>query len=325
MKKIKSVLAVLVLSIFLIYNTGFSQNNSTYNFLKLDIGARASALGGSFNSATNDVNSIFYNPAGLSTLTNKQASFGFFKYLLDVNSGNISFSQRYKDAGYFGAGIRYINYGSFEKFDEQSVSQGTFGANELALSLGYSNLYKNNFHYGVNLKLIYSKIDIYSSAALAADFGVLYVIPASQWNFGLSVLNAGGQLSKYNSTSEQLPLDVRIGVSKKLEHLPLRVHFEVSNLTEKVEDQENNFKEFLQHFENLSVGGEFDFSDNVKFRIGYNNGERQNLETGSSLGIAGFSTGFGIKLLDNYTVDYAFNSLGKIGSMHRIDVALALK
>lgn len=317
MNKIKSVVTALVL--FIISNNSvFPQTNSTYNFLELDIGARASALGGSFNSQANDVNSIFYNPAALSTLENKQAAVGFFKYLLDINSGNAAFGQRYKDIGYFGAGIRYVNFGSFDKFDEFSNNLGTFAANELALSVGYSNASKNNFHYGVNLKFIYSKIDIYSSTALAADFGVLYIIPSSMWNFGVSLLNAGVQISKYNSTKETLPLDLRIGFSKKLEHLPLRVHFEVDNLTDKAD-------KFLDRFKNLSVGGEFDFSDNVKFRVGYNNGQRQNLSTGSSLGIAGFSTGLGIKFLKNYSFDYAFNSMGKVGSTHRVDVGFNLK
>ncbi|MEO6696203.1 MAG: type IX secretion system protein PorQ [Ignavibacteria bacterium] len=318
MKNIKSTVIVIILFILTLSNTSFSQNKSTYNFLRLDIGARASALGGSFNSSTNDVNSIFYNPAALSTLTNRQVTVGFFKYLLDINSGNFAYGQRYKDLGYFGAGIRYINYGSFEKFDEQSNSLGTFSANEIAFSLGYSNTTKNNFHYGVNLKLIYSGIGDYSSTAIAADLGALYMIPASQWNFGLSVLNLGTQLKKYNSTSEELPVDLRFGVSKKLEHLPLRVYLELDNLTEKQD-------KFLDRFTNLSVGGEFDFSDNVKFRIGYNNSQRQDLKTGSSLGIAGFSAGLGFKVLENYSLDYAFNSLGKIGSTHKIDVGFAWK
>lgn len=314
--KIRSL--VLVLFVFGFLNNLHSQTQSTFNFLKLDIGARASALGGSFNTQTDDINSIFYNPASLSTLTHKQASVGFFKYLLDINSGNASFGQRYKDAGYFGAGIRYINYGSFQKTDAEATSLGTFSANELALSLGYSNVYKSNFHYGVNLKFIYSGIDSYTSTALAADFGLLYTIPSSMWNFGLSLLNAGSQISKYNSTGEDLPLDLRVGVSKKLEHLPLRVHFEVDNLTE-AQDQ------FFDRFKNLSVGGEFDFSENVQFRIGYDNGARQNLETGSSVGMAGFSAGLGIKFLKNYSLDYAFNSMGKIGSTHKIDVGFALR
>ncbi|MEO8448069.1 MAG: type IX secretion system protein PorQ, partial [bacterium] len=242
MNKIKSVIPALVLLFLIVSNTSFSQSNSTYNFLKLDIGARASSLGGSFNSQTNDVNAIFYNPAALSTLQNRQASIGFYKYLLDINSGNAAYSQRYKNIGYLGVGLRYVNYGSFDKFDENSNNLGTFSANEMALSLGYSSIPKNNFHYGVNLKLIYSNIDSYSSAAIAADFGVLYSIPSTMWDFGVSLLNAGTQISKYNSTKENLPVDLRVGVSKKLEHLPVRVHFELENLTDDAEKFLDRFK-----------------------------------------------------------------------------------
>lgn len=314
----KSVSAIFVLLIFITSIQSYCQSNSTYNFLNLDIGARASALGGSFNSTPDDVNTMFYNPAALSTLTEKQASIGFFKYLMDINSGNIAYSQRYKDAGYFGASIRYVNYGSFEKFDEQSNNLGTFSANDFALSLGYSDVYKNNFHYGVNLKFIYSNIDEFSSTAIAADLGVLFTFPANMLNVGVSLLNAGTQLSEYESTKEDLPLDLRVGVNKKLEHLPLNVHLEFDNLTSDVD-------QFFDRFKTISVGGEFDFSDNVQFRIGYNNSQRQDLKTGSSLGIAGFSTGLGVKFLENYSIDYAFNSLGKVGSTQRIDLGFALK
>lgn len=318
MKNTKSAVLSIVLLIILSSDHTYSQSNTIYNFLKLDVGARASALGGSYITGTNDVNSIFYNPAALSTINTSQASIGFFKYLLDINSGNISYTQRYKDAGYFGAGIRYINYGSFEKFNEQSVNVGTFSANELALSLGYSNMYKNNFHYGINLKLIYSKIDDFSSSAIAADLGMLYTIKETNWDFALSLLNAGVQLSEYGSVKEDLPLDLSIGVSKKLEHLPLKMFLEFADLTQESDN-------FFDNFKNLSVGGEFTLSDYVKFRIGYNNGERQSLETGSSLGIAGFSTGIGVNFLDDYTIDYAFNSLGNVGSTQRIDLGIAIK
>jgi len=317
--KIKKILqAFIVLLIVLASNQLRSQTNTTYNFLKLDVSARANALAGSYISATNDINSIFYNPAGISTLKETQAAAGFYKYLLDINAGIISYGQRYKDAGYFGGAIRYINYGSFEKYDDESNSLGTFSANELALSLGYSNTYKDNFHYGVNLKFIYSGIDEYTSTALAGDFGIMYVLPESQWNFALSLLNAGFQMSQYNSTTEDLPLDLRIGLSKKLEHLPLTVRFEFDNLTDDNGD-------FIDRFKNLAIGGEFDFSDNVKFRIGYDNGQRVNLETGSSIGLAGFSTGIGVKFLDDYTIDYAFNSLGNVGTTNTIDIHFNIK
>ena len=318
MKITKFIVIISVLCISLYSKSVLSQNNTTYDFLKLDAGARSSSLAGSFSTTLNDVNTIFYNPAGLSTLNQAQASAGFFKYLLDINSGNIAYSSKLKNAGYIGGAIRYINYGSFEKFDEESNSLGTFSANELALSLGYSNKTRDHFHYGANLKFIYSGIDEYSSTGIAVDLGMLYLIPATQWNFGLSLLNAGFQLSKYNSTAEDLPLDLRIGVSKKLEHLPLNVHFELENLTATADS-------FFDRFKNFSLGGEFDISDYVKFRVGYNNSLRQDLKTGSSVGVAGFSTGIGFKFLDNYSFDYAVNSLGQIGATHRIDLGFNWK
>ncbi|HMS64181.1 MAG TPA: type IX secretion system protein PorQ [Ignavibacteria bacterium] len=313
MKNIKILAIVIVLFNILISYSAYSQSNTTYDFLNLDAGARPASLGGSFSSNTNDVLSIFYNPAALSTLKKTQASVGFFKYLLDINSGNIAYGQKYKNSGYFGGGIRYINYGSFEKFDEQSNNLGTFSSNEIAVSIGYSNLLNDRLHYGVNTKFIYSGIDEFSSTALAFDLGVLYLIPSTQWNFGISLLNAGFQLSEYGNTSEDLPIDLRIAVSKKLEHLPLNIHFEFDNLTAFEEN-------FFDRLGNLSVGGEFDFSEYVRFRIGYDNKERQDLKTGSSLGIAGFSLGLGLKFLENYSFDYSFNSLGNVGSTHSLNL-----
>ncbi len=121
MKNIKSIVLSLVLLNCLLPEKISSQENTTYNFLKLDIGARAAALGGSFITGKNDVNTIFYNPAALSTLTESQADIGFFKYLLDINSGNLAYSQKLAGSGYVGAGIRYVNYGSFDGRDEQTI------------------------------------------------------------------------------------------------------------------------------------------------------------------------------------------------------------
>jgi hypothetical protein len=295
-----------------------SQVTSTYNFLKLDAGARAAALGGSFSSSADDANSMFYNPAAISTITKTRGKVGFNKYLLDINGGTAAYNQKLGKSGYFGGAIKYLNYGSFEQYDENSISQGTFSANDLALVLGYSNIYVDNFHYGANLKFIYSNIGEYSSTALAADLGVQYIIPSSMWNISLSLLNMGAQLSKYGNVTEDLPIDLRAGVSKKLEHLPLRVYFEFDNLASGEDD-------FFERLANISVGGEFEISKNVDLRIGYNNSERQDLKTGSSLGIAGFSAGLGIRFIENYSLDYSFNSMGNIGSTHRIDVGFDLK
>jgi len=57
----------------------------------------------------------------------------------------------------------------------------------------------------------------------------------------------------------------------------------------------------------------------LQARVGYNNEQRQELKTGTSAGLAGFSGGIGITVQD-YKVDYALSSLGSIGSLHRITI-----
>jgi hypothetical protein len=274
-------------------------------------------MAGSFVSVDNDVNAIFYNPAGLATLKGKQASVGFFKYLMDINSGNVSYSQKYKEIGYIGAGIRYMNYGDFDKYDESYQNLGNFGASDLALSLGYANVYKENFKYGANAKFIYSNIDEYSSIGLALDLGALYIMPEQRLNFGVSVLNLGTQVKKYISTSESLPLDIRIGMTKTLEHLPLTVNIGFARLAD-------SYDKFYERFKNIVVGGEFVLNDYVLLRVGYNNAERKNYKTGSSIGISGFSAGVGIIFNDKYKLDYAFNSLGNVGAAHRFNLGFNL-
>jgi long-subunit fatty acid transport protein len=312
--RLQRIFLTLVLCSFAL--PAFSQSDKVYNFLNLGVDARSSALANSFVSVPNDVNSIFYNPAGLTTIATSQASVGFFKYLLDINSGNAAYGQKYKDIGFVGAGIRYVNYGNFKKFDEQSNEIGTFGASDLALSLGFAKNINEKISYGVNVKFIYSNIDEFSSSAIAADLGMLYNAPLDKLSAGISLLNLGTQISKYASTSEDLPLNLTLGASKALDYLPLTLSVAFGNLTQK-EDK------FFDRFKNFTIGGEFVLNDYVNLRLGYNNQQRQDLKTGSGLGLAGFSAGLGVKV-NKYRLDYAFNSMGNIGATHRVNLNFSL-
>ncbi len=304
----------LALSIILFGNFTYSQN--TYDFLRLDGSARAGALGGSFVSNNDDADVIFYNPAGIELLTGNPASFSFFKHLMDINLATLSYSTEFEDIGRFGAAIKYINYGSFEGYDEFGAHTKEFGVNEMALVIGYANQLDENFYYGANAKFIYSGIETRSSTAMAVDLGLHYAIPDKNWNFGFAVLNLGGQLSKYYNTSEDLPLDVAVGVSKRLENLPLRLSVDFHKLNK---DRDN----FAGRFKAFTVGAEFTLSKVMKLRFGYDNERRSEFKIGTTAGIAGFNVGLGVKVSD-YQFDYAYSSLGLVGGLHRIGISTSL-
>ena len=289
---------------------------NTFEFLRVDMSARAAALGGTFVSNSDDPNVIFYNPAGLNLLNDNPISFSFVKHLMDINLASLSYSTQYEDWGRFGGAVKYINYGSFTEADEFGNRGGEFGVGEVAFIVGYANSLDQNFNYGANLKFIYSKIADRSATGLGLDLGLNYIVPEQELSVGFSIMNVGTQLSSYYETKEELPLDIAIGVSKKLQHLPLRLSLDFHKLNQDRDD-------FIQRFKAFSVGAEFTLSKVLRLRFGYDNEKRSDLKIGSSAGIAGFNAGLGA-LISNYTFDYGFSSMGVIGALHRVSVTTNL-
>ena len=229
-----------------VYLSVFAQSEiPAFDFLRVETGAKASSLAGAFDTYTDDPNAMFYNPASLSTITNNKISAGFGEYLLDMNFGTLAYAQKYKDIGWFGIGVKYFDYGSFDRADETGTPTGeTFNANDLMVSVGYGNFIYEQINYGITLKYIYSGIAEYKSSAIAVDFGMQYHMPASQLSISFGVNNLGAQLSSYISTKEKLPLDVRVGVSKRLEHTPVRLNVTFAKLNESREKLLQHLKAF---------------------------------------------------------------------------------
>ena len=307
---------ILLSSLFIVFilATSFTLGQTTtYDFLRLDMSARAAGLGGSFVTNNDDVDVIFFNPAGLGFLEKDPVSFSFVKHLMDINLFSVTYSTEFENIGRFGAGVKYINYGTFDEADANGNITGEFGAGELAFLLSYTNKFMANFYYGATGKFIYSSIADQSSSAIGLDLGLNYEFPNIMLNLGASVLNIGTQLSSYTDLKEDLPLDVLIGVSKRLEKLPVRLSLDFHNLNQERE-------EFYQHFKGFSIGAEFYLSEVFTLRFGYDNERREDFKIGSSAGIAGFNGGLGVTI-SNYKFSYAYSSLGSVGSLQSISLS----
>lgn len=305
---IKKIQFLLVL---LLFAQVISAQN-TFEFLRLDTSPRAAALAGSYVANNDDPNVIFYNPAGIVSLEGNPVSFSYFKHLLDINAASLTYSQEMFGLGRFGAGITYFNYGSFTEADQYGNELGEFNASELALLIGYGGMLDDNIVYGANVKFIYSGIQDYSSTGLAMDLGVQYLWRDQNWKFGLAVLNMGSQLTTYFDRNEDLPLDVRLGFSKRLEHMPFEFFFSFNKLNEETD-----------RFSKITAGGEFRLSKVIRLRFGYDNEKRKELKVATTAGLAGFNLGVGINTA-GYNVDYAFSSMGAIGEFHRIGLTTQL-
>lgn len=309
MTKIKIILLSLII-------TTISYSQTVYKFLNLDTSPRAAALAGSFVANNDDPNVVFYNPAGVNFLSGNPISFSFLKHLIDINSASLVYSRDFENIGRFSAAIKYINYGDFTKADNAGIKIGNFGASDIAFAIGYGNRLDKNFYYGANIKFIYSGIENYISTALALDLGLHYEIPDKLWNFGFSILNLGSQIDSYINKKEDLPLDIRLGFSKQLERVPMRFYFSFNNLNEKQET-------FLARFKQITFGSEIKLGQSFRFRFGYDSEKRRDMKIGTTAGLAGFNLGFGFNA-GNYIIDYAYSSMGSIGSLHRFGISTNL-
>ncbi|MHC1737964.1 MAG: type IX secretion system protein PorQ [Ignavibacteriaceae bacterium] len=290
-----------------------SSAQNTYEFMRMDLSPRAAALGGSFAANQDDPDVIFYNPAGLKQLSGIPVSFSFTKHLMDINFASFSISKEVENVGRFGAAFRYANYGTFTAADEYANKTGEYGVNEVALILGYSDVFDENFYYGANVKFIHSAISEYSSSAVALDLGLQYAFPEENLSIGLSALNLGTQLSSYIDTKEDLPLDITLGATYKLRHLPLRLFLDFHRLNEKSDG-------FAERFRYFTAGTEFNLSKVLTLRLGYENQKRKELKIDDFSGLAGFNIGVGVNI-KSYLFNYAYSSLGEIGAIHRIGIS----
>lgn len=302
--------------LFLAFLSVSTSAQTVFEFLKLDASPRTAALAGSFVAGSEDPNIIFYNPAGITTLKETPVSFSYIKHLMDVNMAVLSASYNFEGIGRFGAGIQYINYGSFNEMSDDGIKTGEFRVADFALTLGYANQFDSNFYYGVNAKFIYSGIQDRSSTAIAFDFGLLYQFPESNWSIGFSALNLGNQVKAYYDTKEDLPVDIRLGFTKQFTGMPLKFYFSFNDLNEKADN-------LIQHLKHYTFGGEIKLSKVLKVRLGYNSQLHKDLKIGTTSGIAGLNLGLGITV-NNYIFDYGFSSLGPVGSIHRFGLSTSL-
>jgi len=291
-----------------------SANSYPYSFLRYNSSARASGMGTAFEAVNEDANAIFFNPACINTVDEKKFSATYLKHALDINSGNIIYLRHFDGIGIFSGSVVYSNYGSFDASDNLGNIYGTFGANDLAVSVSYGNELDTNLYYGAAMKYIFSNIENYNSSALAFDFGLLYNLADDRTSFAVSVLNAGFQLSSYDGVNEAVPLDIRLGANHRLVGLPLLAAISFHHLSDDVDY-------FFEKFLNFSIGGELYFGKYVNVRIGYDNYIRQYAAPKNEKGMSGFSGGIGIKT-KYFNFDYAISQVGSGNLLNRFSLLL---
>jgi len=295
-----------------------------YQFLNIPTSARQVALGGEVNSLTNDINQPLWNPSVLNQDLEGKFSLNYANYLADVNIGSLSYATSFsKRLGTIYGNISYVNYGSFFGADKFGNETGAFSANDISITIGYCyKIPKSNFSIGTNVKYITSNIQNFSSYGIATDVAILYNNPNYPFAATLVVRNFGVQLSSYNGAKENLPINIVLGGSYKLAHVPLQWYGTIDNLQEwelavpnpsaQTTDLEGNVTQenitaFDNIFRRLVIGAELFPEKIINLRIGYNFRRASELQLQNARTFSGISFGFGIQM-KKIKFNYAYSN-----------------
>lgn len=287
--------------------------NATYQFLNLMSSPRQAALGGKIiTNVDYDVTQGLYNPATINLEMDNQLALNYANYLGDISYGTAAYAYTIdRRVQTFHAGITYVNYGSFDGYDENGNSTGTFTGNETALSFGYAfQIGFSDFYAGANIKLISSKLEQYSSLGGALDFGLIYINEYLEFNAALAIRNLGTQFTTYAGLNEPLPFEIDLGFSQKLKNVPIRWHLTFENLQQwpiaaanparvttdlsgnQTQEEIGFLSQLIRH---TLVGAELFPDKGFNIRLGYSFRRAEELRILEQRNFSGLSFGIGIK------------------------------
>jgi hypothetical protein len=269
------------------------------DILKIGVGARAIGMGEAYVAQADDVSALYWNPAGLALMQERQASFMYDQMYQDLKFQNANIGIPLEN-GAIGGSLSYLSYGDIQGFDQGGNSIGNQTAYSGVATLGAAWL-GNQWSAGANLKGIQEKLADEKANGAAFDLGgnVIYPKPVLGGTFrlGAVVQNLGSSM-KFEQQSDPLPMDWKLGVAA-VQMMDKKLNVSVDYTSPKNDDAY------------VSGGFEYWLMPFVALRAGYVNSKNEG---------NGMRAGIGLRI-KGVSFDYAYAGQGELGMSHRYELS----
>lgn len=267
------------------------ESQTVYNFLRLPVSAHVAALGGdNITLGDDDATLLFHNPALANNVSDRTLSLNMMTYMEGALTASANYARAAGERGTWGVGAQYMSYGTMRQTNLYGEQTGDFSAKDICVGATFAYALTNNISGGITAKFITSHIGQYNSLAMGVDLGLNYYNAENQWSVSAVARNLGGQLKAYEDDFERLPLDLQVGVTKRLVGSPLRFSGTLVRL--------NDWQYGLGR--HIAVGADILLTDQFYVALGYNALRAYEMkiseDEGSSAHGAGLSIGAGMQL-----------------------------
>ena len=309
----KSILAVCLIGLMmpgLALAADIFQKVGTFDgqFLKINVGARATGMGGAFVAVSDDASALYWNCAGIARIEGSQLQLNNAMWIADMQFNEIGYVFHIKKfPGAFGLNARSL---SMKPMVETTAYQPdpvvgtgqTFDAGMMSLGLTYSRSFTDKFSAGVTANFIHEGLADLSQQTYAFDIGTLYDVGTLGMKIGMSIQNIGTQI-KFIEREGRIPSIFRVGTS-----------FQMLNSADNKLIGSFEFSHPPDNSERMNVGAEYTFKDFFKLRGGYN----INYDADALAGGAGFR--FPISSMGKADLDYSYTDMRDLGGVHRFSL-----
>lgn len=330
MKRIHFFVTVFLISLPLLTSAQdkeFSKVGTTAaQFLKVDIGARALAMGGAFSAFVGDATALYWNPAGIALLQDYELTVTHTQWIADISHDFAGFVFPLGRGSAVGLSAVFQNSDEMEITTvEQPRGTGeTFDVSDLAIGISYARAMTDFINVGITAKFIQQRVWHESASTIGIDLGALLntgfrgiKLAMVMTNFGSGLKLDGRDLIRGYDQIPESVANPNVEAKLSTEPWPLPTNFrasvafnavgggeallssEINRLTMVIDVTHPN-----DHPEYFNLGAEYALNEQFFGRIGYRgNADEEGLTFGGGIKI---SLSGGAHL----TIDYAYTDFG---------------
>ncbi|HYE95016.1 MAG TPA: PorV/PorQ family protein [Rubricoccaceae bacterium] len=296
-----------------------------FQFLKIPVDARGAALGETVAATAADASALFWNPALAAQAGRTEIGAARTAYFAGVS---MNYAAGFTRVGpvTLGLSLQSLDSGEMAVTDEFSGPEGTgetFRLVDVAAGVSVSQALTDLFSYGVTAKVVRESVADLSATTALLDLGIFYRIGQTGVDLGVAIRNFGpdgrpsgslvrptldGDTTETSFESIPPPTTFLLGASYHVLRANPQHALTVSAQLTRPNDNAEQFH----------AGAEYVFRNLLSLRAGYRVGVEE--ASTPSFGAGLLVPGLGPQL----RVDYAFNRLDRLGSVHRVGLNLRL-
>jgi len=337
MKRIAGLLVLLTFLAGYFTNTlAVSKTGTTAaQFLKIGVGARATAMGGAYVALASDASALYWNPSGVARLAGNEAILVHTEWLADISFDYGGIAINMGQFGTIGASLTVVSMGEMLVRTEKKP-EGTgeyFNATDACVALTYARSLTDRFSIGMNFKYIHQGIYHMSATGFAFDVGTLFTTQFNGMRIGMNISNFGTKM-QMTGKDTKIFVDINPEASGSNSTLPayletkawsLPLLFRVGVAMDPINTSYHRFTVAVDalhpndNSERVNAGVEYAFRNMVFLRGGYQSAWGLDAEDGLTFG-AGLryrmAPGLSLKL------DYAYTDWGRLMNAQRFSLGI---